>query len=162
MRYSQKRPLVRVSRLCTTITLQRQIEAIYNLEKTPDVILWPIMEPNNGRENNMEAVQWGQDTFCDTLIAPFNFTENLLRGNVLNHSQDDFIKKFLHGYGLICKPQTSTKWRTEKNPGITLIQRPSGTGKTSTIVALISNLLFENKTKNRIEMDWSGYQRRSS
>lgn len=57
MRYSQKRPLVRVSRLCTTITLQRQIEAIYNLEKTPDVILWPIMEPNNGRENNMEAVQ---------------------------------------------------------------------------------------------------------
>lgn len=138
---------VRVSRLCTSVTFQRQIEAIYNLGKMPDGILWPILEPKCGWENNMEAVKRGQDAFRETLTAPCNFVDKLLRDNVLNPSQGDAIKTVVRACGPVFKPQPCTKSRTENNHGgITLIQGPPGTGKTSTIVALLSTLLFANKT----------------
>lgn len=136
---------IRVSRLTSISTFQRQIEGLWSLTTLSDGVLWPILQPRVGLQVNKDVVT-KQRLPLEKVAAPrVNFARDLQSNGFLNGSQAGAVIEVLNACAPIFCPRhlLPVSNSCEINHGsLTLIQGPPGTGKTSTIIGLLSAMLL--------------------
>lgn len=142
--------IVNVCRLMALTTFQRQLDALRDTAKIPDGVLWPILNPSEGWDMNRKVVQKLCEASQTDLVIPREFVNSLASENHLNGSQAGAIMSVLRSCLPILQSCSASKSDEGNFGGISLIQGPPGTGKTSTIVALLSALLFSGSSRTKM------------
>lgn len=134
-----------VSRLTTLCNFDRQLDGLYGLPDLSDGVLWNILEPRRGVEINKCLVEGQYNTLESDTPTRLSFVRRLQSKSILNESQSTAVKQVVQA----CAPIFRSRLRNHAfshdlgaHGSMTLIQGPPGTGKTSTIIALLSAVLY--------------------
>lgn len=135
---------LQVNRLSSLTTFHRQIGALWEINKLPDGIIWPLLDPAEGWRISQKAANYVQRSGLKELSEPRSFIQKMQQRKFLNKSQAHAINSVVLACLPLYKGRASEKSLLNDHGGVSLIQGPPGTGKTSTVLALLSTLLFAN------------------
>ncbi|CDF32944.1 unnamed protein product [Chondrus crispus] len=142
---------IMISKLTSMTTFHRQLDALYGLPDLSDVVLWNILEPQRSLEIKHNFNEHRLLSVGDDVQSRLDFIRQLRSSNTLNESQSLATEDVIHACAPIFAPKANrllSQGGAHRHGSLTLIQGPPGTGKTSTIIGLLSAVLFQ-KDKGR-------------
>lgn len=143
---------VRISRLTSLATFQRQIDGLWGLAKASESVLWSVLEPKKACEVKSQLDKENAMALDVDSEKPLQFVADMKTRHILNDSQAGAIRSVIRSCGSLFRQQSVSKspeYFMPNRGSISLIQGPPGTGKTSTIISLLSALLAQDFSKPR-------------